>query len=160
MTWHVHKRPTLPRQSIVGLVSSTTPIDALHVLNLNVWRLGHQPRLRLLTVTQRTPAVAPQKSCGGRKAYSSNSAIALTQVTGKLNQDTEDSLTIAIATSPSLFCARLVRFLLHPPETFRVIASYSSPPQEHMILAATRTRRRVPSLSSTVVSVCIWRRDV
>ena len=30
-------------------------------MNLNEWRLGHQPRPHLQTIGQRTPGVAPQK---------------------------------------------------------------------------------------------------
>ena len=72
-------------------------------MNLIGWRLGQQPRPRIQTMAQRTPAVAPQK-----KSWRSQSLFphqldrpSATRTKGS-TQNTEEKLKTSIAASPSL----------------------------------------------------------
>ena len=72
-------------------------------MNLNGWRPGQQPRPRIQTIAQRTPAVAPQKKSWRSQAqfFHQLDRPSATR-TKRSTQNTEENLKTSIAASPSL----------------------------------------------------------
>ena len=72
-------------------------------MNLNRWRPGQQPRPRIQTIAQRTPAVAPQKKSRRSQAqfFHQLDRPSATR-TKRPTQNTEEKLKKPIAASPSL----------------------------------------------------------
>ena len=72
-------------------------------MNLYGWRPGQQPRPRIQTIAQRTPAVAPQKKSWRSQAqfFHQLDRPSATR-TKRSTQNTEENLKTSIAASPSL----------------------------------------------------------
>ena len=117
-------------------------------MNLNERRPGQQPRPRPQThIAQSTPPVGPQK-----QSWRSQAQISDLTRTGRSSQNTDDALKTAITASPSLF--RAWRLGLPPPtQSDPESDSFLTCAKKKQRLAAPRTRRRVPSLSPTLVGV-------
>ena len=88
-------------------------------MSLYEWRSWRQPRSRLQTIAQRTPAVAPQK-----KTWRSQSHFFKQHESQGIDQNTEDTLKLHRRR-----CSAGGTLGLPPPtqETLRVIASYPVP---------------------------------
>ena len=72
-------------------------------MNLNGWRPGQQPRPRIQTIAQRTPAVAPQsKSWWSQAQFFHQLDRPSATRTKRSTQNTEEKLKTSIAVSPSL----------------------------------------------------------
>ena len=125
------------------------------IVNPYEWRPGHQPRPRLQTIAQHTPAVVSQKKSWRSQShlFRQHDRPNSTRTEGS-NQNTEDTLKTSIAAPPSL----LRGWNFRPPsgqardaegDTFLACAA-----KKKERLAAARTRRRMPSLSSALVGFC------
>ena len=121
-------------------------------MNLNGWRPGQQPRPRIQTIAQRTPAVAPTKKSWRSQAQSFY-PLDRRSVTGpkRSTQDTEEKLKNSIAASPSRSRAwRLRASSAHSREaesdSFLACAA-----KRKQRLSAASTRRCTPSLSSALL---------
>ena len=125
-------------------------------------RPGQQPRPRLQTIAQRTRALAPKKESWRSRAHFFQPArSAKPHENRATTQHTEDALKTSIGVSPSLFRAwRFNAPSAHPreAESDSFLACGANQKQR---LAAARTRRRMPSLSSALVGACqlgvVWR---
>ena len=125
------------------------------MVNLIGWRPGQQPRPRIQTMAQRTPAMAPQeKSWPSQSQFSHQLDRPSATRTKRSTQNTEEKLKTSIAASPSLSRAwRLRASSAHSREaesdSFLTCAA-----QKKQRLSAASTRRCMPSLSSALLGTC------
>ena len=76
-----------------------------YIVNLNRWRPEQQPRPRIQTIAQRTPAVAPQKKSWRSQAQFFHQPDRPSATRTKRSKDTEEKLKTSTAASPSLTLA-------------------------------------------------------
>ena len=123
-------------------------------MNLNGWRPGQQPRPRIQTIAQCTPAVAQKQSWRSQAQFFHQRNQPSATRSKRSIQNTEEQLKTLIAASPSLSRAwRLRDSSAHSreAESDSVLACAAKKKQK---LSAASTRRSTSSLSSALLGTC------
>ena len=124
-------------------------------MNLNGWRPRQQPRPRIQTIAQRTPATAPQKkSCRSQAQFFDELDRPSATRTKPSSQNAYEKLKTSIATSSSLSRAWRLRASSAYSRDAEGDSFLTCAAKKKQRLSAASTRRCTLSLSSAPLGTC------